>query len=149
MEPLRKLKTESVALPVDTDKSIEGMYMTLNGLHGEMIFDKDNNGQLKALCYQDPWRCPENYLTFDDDGQLLTDWNPNWDFQVQHCLIKYINTPVEGVKSKPLPVVYPTVVLEKDKAVHAVIEQCGCSICELNLIYEDDSDFYNLEINHI
>ena len=143
---MHKSRVQTVSLPVDTDKSIESMYMTLSGLHGEMGFDKDNNGALEAYCIQDPWRTPENYLTFDDNGQIAADWNPNWDFQVQHCLIKYINTPVEGVKAKQIPVVYPTVILEGEKAVHAVIEQCGCMICEINLVYSDDSDMYELAI---
>ena len=51
-----------------------------------------------------------------------------------------------GVKAKQIPVVYPTVILEEEKAVHAVIEQCGCMICEINLVYSDDSDMYELAI---
>jgi len=144
MEPIRKEKYETRPLPVDTDMAIHQFYLNLTGLHGEMGYGRDNNGKLEAYCHEDPWRTPENYLTFDDQGQLVADWNPNWDFQVQHCLIRYINMPVEGNKTPLIPVVYPTVILEGGKAVHAVIEKCGCMICEINLVYEDDSDMLEL-----
>ena len=144
MEPVRKMQQETTPLPADCDLKIEEFYLTLRGLHGEMGYGNDNNGKLEAYCIQDPWRTPENYLTLNAQGQIEADWNPNWDFQVQHCLIRYINTPVEGTKATPIPVVYPSVVLEKGKAVHAVIEQCGCMVCEINTVYEDDSDFYEL-----
>jgi len=144
MEPIRKLGYESVPLPVDTNMELEEFYLTLRGLHGEMGYGYTPEGKPNAYCINDPWRAPENYLTFDQNGQVTADWNPNWDYQVQHCLIRYINSVSEGPRCALIPVVHPSVILEDGKAVHAVIEQCGCITCEINLVYDDDSDFYEL-----
>ena len=143
MEPIRKINMETQPLPVDCDDKIEGMYVTMTGLHGETCFQRDENGKLLSYCIVDPWRAPENYMGVDENGQV-TDWNPHWDYQVQHCLIKYINSLTDGTNCEPIQVVYPTVVLEDGVPVLAVQEGCTCINCVMNTVYRDDSDMYEL-----
>jgi len=130
MSLFHKENTPTVSLPVDCNNQLEMQYRIMRELHGEMIVKYG-----KPVCVTEPWRQPENWLEKSDElldpehpetslvhRTIIADNNPNWDWQVQHALIRYLPCVTDGIYAARI---MPMVATQDGQ----VLVPCACDFC--------------------